>query len=87
MILPSVTVTHSAPGALFTGTHERAQEAPPVGVGAFQAPARGVANDVVSDVVHGLVKVVTGPGLVVGQRGLQRGLVVSVMALSFRKVR
>src|SRR5260370_15893902 len=52
--------------------HERAQEAP-VGVGAFQAPAREVADDVVGDVVHGLVKVVTGPGLVVGQRGLQRG--------------
>src|ERR1700750_2071025 len=44
-----------------------------VRLGAFQAAGRRVAHDVVGDVVHGLVQVVTGPRLGVGQPGPQRG--------------
>src|SRR6266487_5960145 len=52
--------------------HERAHEAP-VGICSLQAAGWRVADDVIGDVAHGLVQVVTGPGLVVGQRGAQRG--------------
>src|SRR5262249_43819844 len=52
--------------------YERTHKAP-VGLCALQAPGWCVADDVIGDVAHGLVQVVTGPCVVVGQRGPQRG--------------
>src|SRR6266566_6528338 len=51
--------------------HERAHEAP-VGICALQAAGWRVADDVVGDVTHGLVQVVAGPGVVIGERGASR---------------
>jgi hypothetical protein len=62
--------------------HERAQEA----LDAFQARGRGVADDVVGDVILGLVNVMAGPGLVIGQPGLQRGAGGVGYGCSFRKM-
>src|SRR5215475_6730741 len=51
--------------------HERAHEAP-VGIRTLQAASWRVADEVIGDVAHGLVQVVTGPGLEVGQCNAQR---------------
>ena len=45
----------------------------PVGMCALKAAGWRVADDVIGDVSHGLIQVVTGPGLVIGQRDTQRG--------------
>src|SRR5215469_14341034 len=67
--------------------HERAHEAP-VGDRALKAAGRGVADDVVRDVAHGLVQVVTGPGVKVGQRDLECGAAgVGHVDLLFRRGR
>src|SRR5271168_670006 len=79
---PGFGVVHDERGFIVTegGDHFRAGEdlqeralETAVRLGAFQAAGRRVADDVVGDVAHGRVQVVIGPGLVVGQPGLQRG--------------
>src|SRR6202158_4208787 len=75
-------VVHDERGFIVTegGDHFRAGEhlqeralETAVGLGAFQAAGRRIADDVVGDVAHGRIQVVTGPGLVVSQPGPQRG--------------
>ena len=51
--------------------HEPAEEVP-VGLRPADLGTRCVAGDFVGDVGHGLVEVLAGPGLVVGQRGGER---------------
>src|SRR5258707_1978141 len=79
---PGFGVVHDERGVIVTegGDHFRAGEhlqeralETAVGLGAFQAAGRRIADDVVGDVAHGRVQVVVGPGLVVGQPGPQRG--------------
>src|ERR1700758_5418561 len=79
---PGFGVVHDERGFIVTegGDHFRAGEhlqeralETAVGLGAFQPAGRRVADDVVGDVAHGRVQVVTDPGLVVSQPGPQRG--------------